>query len=115
MIVMVVGVNVLFWRPLTAWAERFRVEESEAAEAPRSLTLDVLRRSRIPRTIGRPLGRLIYPIDRAMAVFGVAEHPLRTSPVRRRVGDWVFGAAMGVVIGYGTYRAVRYIATAWVG
>jgi NitT/TauT family transport system permease protein len=111
MIVMVVGVNVLFWRPLTAWAERFRVEESEAAEAPRSLTLDVLRRSNIPRTIGRPLGLLIYPIDRAMAVFGMAEHPLRTSPVRRRVGDWVFGAVMGVLIGYGTYRAVEYIAT----
>ena len=34
-VIMVVGVNVLFWRPLTAWAERFRVEESEAAEAPR--------------------------------------------------------------------------------
>ena len=25
MVVMVVGVNVLFWRPLTAWAERFRL------------------------------------------------------------------------------------------
>ncbi len=25
MVIMVVGVNVLFWRPLTAWAERFRV------------------------------------------------------------------------------------------
>jgi len=74
MIVMVVGVNVLFWRPLTAWAERFRVEESEAAEAPRSLTLDVLRRSNIPRTIGRPLGLLIYPIDRAMAVFGMGRN-----------------------------------------
>ncbi|MGD0706283.1 MAG: ABC transporter permease subunit, partial [Trebonia sp.] len=30
MIIMVIGVNVLFWRPMTAWAERFRVEESEA-------------------------------------------------------------------------------------
>jgi hypothetical protein len=23
------GVNFLFWRPVTAWAERFRVEESD--------------------------------------------------------------------------------------
>jgi NitT/TauT family transport system permease protein len=109
MIIMVVGVNVLFWRPLTAWAERFRVEESEGAEAPRSLTLDVLRRSRIPRIVGRPLGRLVYPIDRVMAPFGVAEHPLRSSVVRRRTGDWLFGLTLGIALGYGAYRAIGYI------
>ena len=41
MIVMVVGVNFLFWRPLVAWAEKFRVETSEATDQPRSVTLDV--------------------------------------------------------------------------
>jgi NitT/TauT family transport system permease protein len=109
MVVMVVGVNVLFWRPLTAWAERFRVEESEGADAPRSLTLDVLRRSRIPRTLGRTIGRLVYPIDRLMAPLGVAEHPLRSSMVRRRAGDWLFGLTLGVAVGYGTYRVIRFI------
>jgi ABC-type anion transport system duplicated permease subunit len=29
-IVLVVAVNVVFWRPLVAWAERFRFEESPA-------------------------------------------------------------------------------------
>src|ERR1700741_5528130 len=81
MIVMVVGVNVLFWRPLTAWAERFRVEESEAAEAPRSLTLDLLRRSRIPHIVSAPLRKAIFPVDRVMAPTGVAEYPLHVSPV----------------------------------
>ena len=109
MIIMVVGVNVLFWRPLTAWAERFRVEDSEGAEAPRSITLDILRRSRIPRIVGRPLGRLVYPIDRLMAPFGVAEHPLRSSVVRRRTGDWLFGLTVGIVVGYCAYRAIGYI------
>ena len=71
MIVVILSVNALFWRPLTAWAERFRIEESEAIEAPRSMTLDVLRRSRIPGLIGAPLGRLIYPIDRVTAVLGM--------------------------------------------
>jgi NitT/TauT family transport system permease protein len=47
-IVLVLGVNFLFWRPVTGWAERFRVEESESAEKPRSLVLDVLRRSAAP-------------------------------------------------------------------
>ncbi|KAA2252702.1 ABC transporter permease subunit [Solihabitans fulvus] len=109
MVVMVIGVNVLFWRPLTAWAERFRVEDSEAAQAPRSVVLNLLRRSRLPRALGRVLGPLGAPIDRVMAVFGLAEYPLRTSPTRRRAGDVVFGVAVLAVIAWGLLRAVEYV------
>ena len=116
MVIMVVGVNVLFWRPLTAWAERFRIEDSEAAEAPRSLVLNLLRRSHIPVVMGRAFGWLVAPLDRAMAVFGLAEYPLQTSPARRRFGDIVFAAAVLAGIGYGVYRLCMYIhATAGFG
>ena len=110
MIVLVVGVNALFWRPLTAWAERFRVEDSEGAEAPRSVTLDMLRRSRIPHIVSVPLRRAIFPVDRMMAPTGVAEYPLHVSPVRRRVGDWIFGVVVAGVVAYGVYQAASYIA-----
>jgi|SRR5450755_217348 hypothetical protein len=50
-----VGVNVLFWRPLVAYAEKFRVETSEAAEQPKSYVLNFLRRSSVPRYIAGPL------------------------------------------------------------
>ncbi|MFD2470539.1 ABC transporter permease [Amycolatopsis silviterrae] len=109
MVVLVVGVNVLFWRPLTAWSERFRIENSEAAEAPRSLVLDLLRRSRIPALLGRVLGKLIFPLDRALAVFGLAEYPLRFSPARRRAADIVFSVVVLGLIGYGAVRAVLFI------
>jgi len=116
MVVMVVGVNVLFWRPLTAWAERFRVEESEAAEAPRSLVLNLLRRSHVPVLMGKLFGWLVAPLDRLMAVFGLAEHPLRTSPARRRIGDVVFACAVVVALAYGVFRIGGYIdATAGFG
>jgi NitT/TauT family transport system permease protein len=116
MVVMVVGVNVLFWRPLTAWAERFRVEESEAIEAPRSLVLNLLRRSHVPALMGRLFGWLVAPLDRLMAVFGLAEYPLRTSPARRRVGDVVFGSLVVVAVSYGVFRIGGYIdATAGFG
>src|SRR5580658_4629651 len=90
MIVMVIGVNVLFWRPLTAWAERFRVEESEAAERPRSLVLDFLRRSQVPELVGRPFHPVGRLLDRGMRPFGLAERPLGTSAVRERTGDVFF-------------------------
>jgi NitT/TauT family transport system permease protein len=109
MVIMVVGVNVVFWRPLTAWAERFRNEDSEPAEAPRSVMLDLLRRSNIPDLLGRVFGPLVAPIDRVMGVFGLAEHPLYSSPTRRRFGDIVFALVTVTVIAYGCWRAVSYI------
>ncbi|WP_033293482.1 ABC transporter permease [Amycolatopsis jejuensis] len=109
MVVLIVGVNVLFWRPLTAWAERFRIENSEAAEAPRSLVLDLLRRSRIPALLGRFFGKLVFPLDRALAVFGLAEYPLRFSPARRRAADIAFTVVVFGLIVYGLVRAVQFI------
>jgi NitT/TauT family transport system permease protein len=109
MVIMVVGVNVLFWRPLTAWAERFRIEDSEAAEAPRSLVLNLLRRSHVPVLVGRAFGWVVAPLDRVMAVFGLAEYPLRTSPRRRRTGDAIFFTVVLAVVAYGVVRLGAYI------
>ncbi|MCX4091669.1 ABC transporter permease [Nocardia sp. alder85J] len=109
MIALVIGVNVVFWRPLTAFAERFRFEDSEPAQAPRSITLDLLRRSHIPEPAARVLGPLVYPLDRATRVFGLAEHRLRVPAARRRAGDVVFAAALAAAIGVGGYRAVAYV------
>jgi NitT/TauT family transport system permease protein len=76
MIVMVVGVNVVFWRLLVAWAEKFRVETSESFEAPRSIVLDPLRRSKVPRRCG-PAARAGQPAARPHHTpFGLAEYPL---------------------------------------
>jgi NitT/TauT family transport system permease protein len=109
MVVMVIGVNVVFWRPLVAWAEKFRVETSESAEAPRSYTLGLLRRSHVPALIGRPLKPVGRGLDRATRPLGLAEYPLQTGPVRRRVGDSVFYLAVAVAIGYGVYRGATYL------
>ncbi|MCM6772349.1 ABC transporter permease subunit [Nocardia sp. CDC159] len=110
MIVMVIGVNVLFWRPLTAFAERFRFEDSKSAQAPRSVTLELLRRSHIPELLGKILGPLVFPLDRLMRVFGLAEHPLHVAAGRRRAGDVAFGLVLTAVVGWGCYRVVSYIA-----
>jgi len=38
----------VFWRPLIAYVERFRLEQTEANQKPRSVVLDLLRRSSWP-------------------------------------------------------------------
>jgi NitT/TauT family transport system permease protein len=108
-LVLVIGVNFLFWRPVTAWAERFRVEESEAAEKPRSLVLDVLRRSDVPELLGRPLKPVGRLLDRVTRPFGLAEHPLMVPRTRERTGDVFFAGILAAVVIYGALEALGYV------
>ena len=62
MMLMIVALDQLLWRPVVVWAQRFRVEESSGAEASHSWFLELVRRSRILRRIrhwglGRSLRR----------------------------------------------------------
>jgi NitT/TauT family transport system permease protein len=111
MVVMVIGVNVLFWRPLTAWAERFKVEDSAAAERQSSLVLNLLRRSSWPRLLGRAWGAPAERLGRLMRVLGRdGTAPLAGPPSgTRRRGDLIFGVLVGVPIAYGLYRLLSYI------
>jgi NitT/TauT family transport system permease protein len=90
MVLLVVGTNFFVFRPLVAWGDKFRLESSESAEKPKSIILNLLRRSSIPRLAGRvsrPVGRAL---DRITRPFGLAEYPLHTDVRKRRAGDIVF-------------------------
>jgi NitT/TauT family transport system permease protein len=109
MIVMILGVNFFFWRPLVAWSERFRNEQTEATEQPRSVVLDTLRRSRVPRLLRRPLRPIGAGLDRGTRPFGLADRVLDVSPRRRRAGDTVFGVAIGALVVWGGWAALAYV------
>jgi len=109
MIAMVVGVNVVFWRPLVAWAEKFRIETSEAVDAPRSVTLNLLRRSHIPVAIARPARPVGEWLDHLTRPFGLAEYPLHEAPARRRAGDVAFTVVVAAAIAWAIWRAVLYL------
>ncbi|WP_328308370.1 ABC transporter permease subunit [Streptomyces sp. NBC_00442] len=109
MAVMVIGVNFLFWRPLTAWAEKFKNEQSEASEVQRSVVLGFLRRSHWPRLLGklfRPVGRTLSRVGR---IFGTDDRPLAVDPARRRTGDIVFAVVAGALILWGLFDLGRYL------
>jgi NitT/TauT family transport system permease protein len=52
MAVVIVAVDQCFWRPVVAWADKFRMEQTAAAEVPRSWLLDLLWAARLPRLLG---------------------------------------------------------------
>ncbi len=111
MIIMVIAVNVVFWRPLVAFSEKFRYETTEAAQSPRSLVLALLARSSWPRVLGRQRRRLAEPLGQAMRILGRDDAPALVAPSRQRAGDIAFGAALSVIVAYGAYAGLHFIAT----
>jgi NitT/TauT family transport system permease protein len=53
MVLMIVVLDQLVWRPVVVWAQKFRIEEGGAGELASSWFLNRLRRSRILRWLGR--------------------------------------------------------------
>jgi NitT/TauT family transport system permease protein len=70
MIAVIVLLDQFIWRPVIAWAEKFKVEQVESSDAPRSWVLDLIRHSRslaqIRKKTVRPLSeRLMLYFSRA--------------------------------------------------
>ena len=49
MILMIVLLDQILWRPIVVWAQRFKVEDTVQSEAPESWFLNLIRRSRLLR------------------------------------------------------------------
>ena len=111
MIVMILAVNVVFWRPLVAYAERFRLEQTEASQKPRSLMLDLLRRSSWPALAGRGRRAIAQPVNQLMgAATGIDDRSLVSHAARRRAADAAFAAVVAAALGWGLYSMLAYIA-----
>jgi NitT/TauT family transport system permease protein len=110
MIIMILIVNFLFWRPLVAYVDKFRVEQSEGSQKAKSLVLNALRRSNWPTALGRGRRILARPVNRVMgAITGVDDQPLAVHAARRRAADIAFFVVVGVVLLYGLASMLAYI------
>ena len=112
MIILILVVNFFFWRPLVAYVDKFRVEQSESSQKPRSLVLDALRRSSWPEVLGRGRRSLAEPVNAALGrMTGVDDHSLTESAARRRAADVAFAVVLTLALGYGLYSMLAFIAT----
>jgi NitT/TauT family transport system permease protein len=82
MILMILAVDQLLWRPIVVWAEKFRVEEGGAAEAQHSWFLTWLRRSSLVAGL-LSLGKLL---PRRQRTHGLVPQP---AVARRPVPGWL--------------------------
>jgi NitT/TauT family transport system permease protein len=106
LVVLILLLDQLVWRPLIAWAHRFKVETVEEAEAPESWFLDALTRSRIARGFhDRVFDPALERLDRALgrlAPGGVpAARPARGAGVPARIA----GGAATLLCLWGGWKA----------
>ncbi|MGA7366645.1 MAG: ABC transporter permease subunit [Candidatus Sulfotelmatobacter sp.] len=105
MVLVIVLLDQFVWRPVIAWAEKFKVEQVESTDAPRSWVLNLVEHSsglaRIREKTLRPLGeRLLLHFARKHR----EEHPVESPSAWR---DWLLrGLAVLMLggIGYGVVR-----------
>jgi NitT/TauT family transport system permease protein len=91
MVIMILAVDQLLWRPIVAWAVKFRVEEGGDQSVPTSWFLDWLRRSRLLALAGG-LMALMAPAPKLKEALGAQEKhdPTITSPWINRAVLFVF-------------------------
>ncbi len=119
LILLIVLLDLVFWRPLVAWADKFKMEQSSGADAPSSPVLAALRRSALIATVNRrvfrPLGELLARLlDRLQPLPGdsyprkSAGQPSRIPSVRR-VASWAFVLLLGLLVLFGLGSMIRLL------
>ena len=112
MIAVIVLMDQVIWRPLIAWSEKFKFEQVEATEVPRSPVLDWLRRSRLISRAGRTAtGSLREALVRRSA----RRDPFKPAAIeknRLRTRAAVVAGLAGLAgIGYGVAKMAALLAT----
>jgi NitT/TauT family transport system permease protein len=112
MAVVIVFVDQFFWKPLIAWADKFRLEQSAASEAPRSWVLELLRAARVPRLVGDALAPLRESVNHLLSRLG-GSPAMRsgTGTSRQRWGDWIYNGALLLLTAWVLVRGVQFIAS----
>src|ERR1017187_4519874 len=111
MIAVIVLMDQVIWRPIIAWGEKFKFEQVEASQTPRSPILTLFRRSRVLSAIGR---KAVDPALEAVDLY-FARRP--ASPGRQNGGrrrQWTLRglAILGLaVVSYAVVRMAMMLAT----
>ena len=104
MLAVVVLTDQLVWRPVLAWAQKFKFETVEASDVPRSAVLTLLRRSRLLDYISRKAGT---PLRERLGLHFARnreETSLQLSSVTRR---WLPALVAVIAFGASLFLAFR--------
>ncbi len=98
----------LLFRPLVAWADKFRVEQTAAEILPRSWVLELFRRSRLMTHLNERFGTGLHRAVRAPLVLPHTFRQATHWSLPPRVVDVVWYSLIVIAIAYVVWALLRY-------
>lgn len=108
MTIAIMAYDQLLFRPLVAWGDKFRAEQTAAQVVPKSIVLDLFRQAEFIRRFAAPLGRGLEDLTRLR----FAPLPAGAGTVRpflsQRTGDILWFGALALLCGLALWQLLRF-------
>ena len=109
MIAVIVLLDQFIWRPVIAWAEKFKVEQVESSDAPRSWVLEMIHHS---RSLAQIRQKTVQPLSERVMLYFSRVRPSEESEQRSVWKIWI-ARFLGIVLlagmSYGVVRVVMIL------
>ncbi|WP_394564291.1 sulfonate ABC transporter permease [Pantoea sp. SGAir0180] len=111
MVIVILAYDQLLFRPLVAWADKFRMENTRSGSAPTSWVRDLMRRTRLIHQIFTPLRLLLSALARISWRWPASRSVRAESSTesRSRLGDFIWGAFVILLTLYVVWRVITYV------
>src|SRR5271157_5503771 len=109
MIAVIVLLDQLIWRPVIAWAQKFKVEQVESTDVPRSWVLDVIHHS---RSLARIRKQTVHPLSERLMLHFAKDHSGDKVGPRKAWKIWfarLLAVALLATIGYALVRVTMLL------
>jgi NitT/TauT family transport system permease protein len=110
MILVIVLLDQFVWRPVIAWAEKFKVEQVESTDTPRSWVLNLIHHS---RGLARLRAKAVEPLGERLMLFFSRAHSADEPEAQSAWKIWlvrVLALLLLVGMGYGVVRVAMILA-----
>eukprot|EP01037_Dinobryon_pediforme_P015731 gene15731-15884_t len=110
MLVVILGYDQLLFRPIVAWASKFKVELSAAQTTERSWVLSVFQKTRWLKIALSPIGWLLRQFARPRLQFMPSMSRVTISnPYMSRIFDLLFIGVLAAVVGYSIWNIYVFV------
>jgi NitT/TauT family transport system permease protein len=106
MIAVIVLLDQFVWRPVIAWAERFKVEQVESTNCPQSWVLDLFRQS---RGLNKLRDKTVQPLRERLMMYFSRERPAAEGEQTSLWKIWLTRALAVIFLGATSYGIVRVV------
>jgi len=110
MLLVIIAYDQLLFRPIVAWADKFRFEQTASGDAPTSWMLDLFRRTRALRAVTLPFAAVNRAFSNLKIEWPQALRPsAKPDAAPSRIIDALWFAIIGLSTGYAAYKAYVYL------